>query len=177
MTPRLTPPVGARDHTLGPLDAPFTLVEYGDFECPYCGRAFPVVKSVQRRLGDQLLFVYRHFPLGEMHPHAESAAEMAEAAGTRGLFWEMHDLLFRNQQALTNHDLVGYATQLGIDPSWAEHELLSHTFAGRVHDDFMNGVRSGVNGTPTFFVNGFRFDGGAEELLASLMQATIDAPL
>src|SRR5688572_21484032 len=103
---RLVPPVNSRDHLLGPDDAPVTLVEYGDYECPYCGIAYPIVESVRRRLGDNTRFVYRHFPLTQIHPHAQHAAEMAEAAGERGKFWEMHDMLFRNQRALDDQDLI-----------------------------------------------------------------------
>jgi protein-disulfide isomerase len=157
---------------MGPDNAPLTLVEYGDYECPYCGRAHPVVQAVQRRLGPRLLFAFRHFPLTEMHPHAESAAEMAEAAATHGRFWPMHDLLYRNQDALEDRDLVGYAAHLGIDPNWAAQALRSHAFADRVHADFMSGVRSGVNGTPTFFVNGVRHDDdwSAASLIDALMR-------
>ena len=111
----LTPPVNAQDHVAGPDDAPVTLVEYGDFECPYCGMAHPIVKKIQRELGNQLRFVFRHFPLAEAHPHARIAAQAAEAAGVQGKFWEMHDTLFEHQQALDVEDLVGYAKALGLD--------------------------------------------------------------
>ncbi len=159
MNSRLTPPVGPRDHVMGPLDAPLTLVEYGDYECPYCGMAHPIVKAVQRHFGDQLRFAFRHFPLTQIHPHAEHAAEMAEVAGARGAFWPLHDLLYENQRALADPDLLSYAASLGIDAQWAASMLASHTFAARVHEDFASGVRSGVNGTPTFFINGIRHDG------------------
>ena len=173
MSSRLTPPVGPHDHSQGPEDAPVTLVEYGDFECPHCGRAHPIVKEVQRRMGDRLRFVFRHFPLSAAHPHAQSAAEMAEAAGTKGKFWRMHDLLFENQDALEDGDLIGYAERLGLDPRWAAEALRQHTFAEPVRKDFLSGVRSGVNGTPTFFINGIRHDGpwDAASLLASLTAA------
>jgi protein-disulfide isomerase len=173
MSAHLTPPIGPRDHTQGPVDAPVQLVEYGDYECPYCGMAYPVVKAIQRRLGDQLLFAFRHFPLAEIHPHAETAAEMAEAAGARGRFWEMHDMLYRNQDALEVPQLIAYAAQLGIDPQWAASALRSHAFANRVHEDFISGVRSGVNGTPTFFINGERHDDSWDE--ATLLQALTNA--
>jgi protein-disulfide isomerase len=169
MTSRLNPPVGPDDHAQGPADAPLTLVEYGDFECPHCGRAHPIVKSVRRRLGDQLRFVFRHFPLATAHPHAEHAAEMAEAAAERGKFWPMHDLLFENQHALEDADLVAYAARLGIDPA----ALRSHAFAERVREDFQSGVRSGVNGTPTFFINGVRHQGPWDE--ESLLEALANA--
>lgn len=155
---RLTMPVGARDHAQGRADAPVTLVEYGDYECPHCGRAYPIVKDVQRRLGAKLRFVFRNFPLNESHPHAEHAAEAAEAAAAHGRFWEMHDLLFERQRALDDAHLLGYAEQIGLDADAFARELRAHTHKARVREDFMSGVRSGVNGTPTFFINGVRFD-------------------
>jgi protein-disulfide isomerase len=155
----LTPPVSAQDHTAGPDDAPVTLVEYGDFECPYCGMAHPIVQAAQRDLGSQLRFVFRHFPLAEAHPHARLAAQAAEAAGAQGRFWEMHDTLFEHQDALDVEDLVGYAESLGLDSAQFARDLESGTYAKKVRDDFRSGVRSGVNGTPTFFVNGNRYDG------------------
>ena len=155
---RLTMPVGARDHAQGPADAPVTLVEYGDYECPHCGRAYPIVKEVQRRLGAKLRFVFRNFPLNESHPHAQHAAEAAEAAGALGQFWEMHDALFEHQRALDDAHLVGYATRLGLDAGTFEQALQTHQHKARVREDFISGVRSGVNGTPTFFINGVRFD-------------------
>jgi protein-disulfide isomerase len=156
---RLVLPVDGRDHVRGPANAPATLVEYGDYECPYCGLAHPIVKEVQRRLGHQLRFGFRHFPLNEIHPHAQMAAEAAEAAGAQNRFWEMHDLLFKNQQALEDADLVRYATALGLDVTRFVNELADRIWEPRVREDFMSGVRSGVNGTPTFFVNGIRHDG------------------
>ena len=156
---RLTPPVSARDHVAGPDDAPVTLVEYGDYECPHCGRAHPVVKAVQRQLGDQLRFVFRNFPLAEAHPHALVAAQAAESAGAQGRFWEMHDMIFEHQDALELQDLAGYAELLGLDVERFERDLETGTYAKKVRDDFRSGVRSGVNGTPTFFLNGERYDG------------------
>jgi protein-disulfide isomerase len=155
----LTPPVSAQDHASGPDDAPVTLVEYGDFECPYCGMAHPIVQAAQRDLGTQLRFVFRHFPLAEAHPHARLAAQAAEAAGVQGRFWEMHDMLFEHQNALDVADLVGYAESLGLDSAQFARDLESGTYAKKARDDFRSGVRSGVNGTPTFFVNGTRYDG------------------
>ena len=173
----LAPPVGPADHAHGPADAPVTLVEYGDYECPHCRLAHPIVKAVQSRLGDRLRFVFRHFPISSNHPHAQHAAEMAEAAGERGKFWEMHDLLYGNQDALEDADLVGYAESLGIDPAWAASALQSGTFAERVRASFLSGVRSGVNGTPTFFINGIRHEGpwDEESLLAALAAAAVTA--
>ena len=155
----LTPPVSARDHVAGPDDAPVTLVEYGDYECPYCGMASPIVKRARQDLGTRLCFVFRNFPLAESHPHARIAAQAAEAAGAQGKFWEMHDMLFEHQDALEVEDLVGYAKSLGLDVQQFARELETGTYEKRVRDDFRSGVRSGVNGTPTFFVNGSRYDG------------------
>jgi protein-disulfide isomerase len=155
---QLAVPVDDRDHTIGPRNAPVTLVEYGDFECPHCARAHPIVKGVRRYLGENLGFVYRHFPLVEAHPHAESAAQAAEAAGAQGRFWEMHDMLFTHQDALEPEDLVQYATQLGLDAQRVARELAARVYARKVRDDFRGGMRSGVNGTPTFFINGIRYD-------------------
>src|ERR1700694_5399822 len=156
----LTMPVSPRDHRLGPETAPVTLVEYGDYECPYCGQAHPIVKEIQRRLGDQLCFVYRHFPLSQIHPHAEHAAEAAEAAGAQGKFWQMHDYLFEHQRALDDAHLLLYAADLELDVDRFKREMTEHVYARRVREDFLSGVRSGVNGTPTFFINGIRHDAG-----------------
>ncbi|NUQ21311.1 MAG: thioredoxin domain-containing protein [Gemmatimonadaceae bacterium] len=156
---QLTPPLADGDHILGSDDAPLTLVEYGDYECPYCGMAYPIVKEVQQHLGDRLRFAFRNFPLTESHPHAEHAAEAAEEAAVQGRFWEMHDTLFEHQRALDDTQLVRYAAELGLDASEMERALDEGRRAPRVRRDFRSGVRSGVNGTPTFFINGRRYDG------------------
>jgi protein-disulfide isomerase len=156
---KLSPPVSERDHTIGLTTALVTLVEYGDYECPHCGHAHPIVKDVQRKLGKQLRFVFRNFPLAEAHPHARRAAEAAEAAAEQGKFWEMHDALFENQLALEDDQLVATARRLGLDAERVAEALESGTYTQRVREDFRSGVRSGVNGTPTFFVNGRRYDG------------------
>jgi protein-disulfide isomerase len=168
-TAKLKPPVGPHDHVQGPAEAPVTLVEYGDYECPYCGEAYPVVKALQKRLGDQMRFVFRNFPLAQAHPHAEHAAEAAEAAGAQGKFWEMHDLLYENQDALEDEDLVRYARALHLDVPRFVKEMESGAYLERVREDFRSGVRSGVNGTPTFFINGARHDGPFD--LVSLLAA------
>jgi protein-disulfide isomerase len=155
---KLTLPVGERDHIQGPSTAPITLVEYGDYQCPYCGQAYPIVKELQERLGKRLRFVFRNFPLSTMHPYAEQAAEAAETAGAHGKFWEMHDMLYENQEALDDENLVQYASALGLDPARFTGEMTKHTQEARVREDFMSGARSGVNGTPTFFINGVRHD-------------------
>ena len=167
----LTLPVGEeRDHTQGPADAPVTLVEYGDYECPYCGAAYPIIKQVQERMGEKLRFVFRNFPITTSHPHAEQAAEAAEAAASQGSFWEMHDLLYENQRRLEDEHLRTYAEQLGLDLESFDRDLAEHVHAARVREDFMSGVRSGVNGTPTFYINGARHDDSYEvnTLLAAL---------
>jgi protein-disulfide isomerase len=155
----LNPPVSERDHLAGPNDAPVTLVEYGDYECPYCGMAYPIVKAAQKRLGDHLRFVFRNFPLKEIHPHAKHAAEAAESAGAQGKFWEMHDTLFEHQHALEDTDLVAYAKAIGVNAERLAEDLVNRTYAAGVREDFRSGVRSGVNGTPTFFINGERYNG------------------
>ena len=157
--PTLTPPVSEADHAAGPDDAPVTLVEYGDYECPYCGMAQPIVKKAEEDLGSKLRFVFRNFPLAEAHPHARLAAQAAEAAGAQGKFWEMHDTLFEHQDALDVEDLLAYAESLGLDTAKFERDLEAPAYVKRVRDDFRSGVKSGVNGTPTFFMNGARYDG------------------
>jgi protein-disulfide isomerase len=170
----LTLPVSEdRDHIQGPAEAAVTLVEYGDYECPYCGAAYPIIKEVQERMGERLRFVFRNFPISTSHPHAEQAAEAAEAAATQGRFWQMHDLLYENQQRLGDEDLRAYAEQLGLELESFVQELAEHAHANRVREDFMSGVRSGVNGTPTFYINGSRHDDSydVETLLAALERA------
>jgi len=159
MSPRLRKAVDREDHSAGPEDAPITLVEYGDFECPYCGQAYPIVKAIQSQLGDQLRFVFRNFPITGSHPHAQHAAEASEAAAAQNHYWEMHDTLFENQSALEDRDLLRYAEDLGLNVNDFRMELESGVYAADVEEDVSTGVRSGVNGTPTFFVNGERFDG------------------
>lgn len=159
MQSRLRMPVSDRDHRQGPENAPVTLVEYGDYECPYCGEAFPIIKRVQRELADKLQFVFRNFPLTAAHPHAEQAAEAAESAGSQGKFWEMHDAIYENQDDLTTRGLLRIAASVGVDEKTLQNDLSTGKFEDRVYEDFMSGVRSGVNGTPSFFINGVRYDG------------------
>lgn len=149
----------ARDHIRGPVDAPVTLVEYGDFQCPYCAAAHPVVEAVRAEMGEEMRLVFRHFPLRTVHPRAEIAAEAAEAAGAQGRFWPMHDLLFDDNIHLGPNDLVARAEALELQIERFEAELSAHVHAERVHDDFLSGVYSGVQGTPTFFINGWRHQG------------------
>jgi protein-disulfide isomerase len=156
---RLRAPVTKADHAQGRANAPLVLVEYGDYECPHCGRAYPIVKQVQRVLGDELLFVFRNFPLAQIHPHAMKAAAAAEAAGLQGQFWEMHDLLFENQARLDDQSLLAYAASLDLDVDRFVADAGSDAVAERIAADVEGGARSGVNGTPTFFANGVRVDG------------------
>jgi protein-disulfide isomerase len=149
--------------------APVTLVEYGDYECPYCGQAYYVVKDLERRAGNLMRFVFRNLPLTTIHPHAERAAEAAEAAGAQGKFWEMQDCLYENQEALEDDDLKRYAAMVGLDIQQFVREMREGRYLNRVRDDFLSGMRSGVNGTPTFFINGVRYDGSWD--LATLMTA------
>jgi protein-disulfide isomerase len=161
------------DHIDGPLDAPAVLVEYGDYECPFCGMAYPNVKAVQAEMGNRMAFVYRHFPLVEAHPHAEPAAESAEAAGAQGRFWAMHDQLFTHQRALSPPHLLEYAAAIGLDLDRFATELASRVYAPRVAEHFESGVTSGVAGTPPFFLTGVHLEGGydAPSLLAAVQMA------
>jgi len=162
----LRPDVGADDHTLGPDDAAVTLVEYGDFQCPHCARAHRVLPRVLKRLGDRVRFVFRHFPLAESHPnamHAAAASESVAAQAGEDGFWRMHDLMYDHQRdgddSLDDTHLVHYASLAGADPATVALDLAGDTYEPVVKASFMTGVRSGVNGTPTFFVNGQRFEG------------------
>jgi protein-disulfide isomerase len=170
---RLVVPVGSRDHLRGPANARITLLEYGDFECPHCGAAHPIVEEVRRRAGDELRFAYRHFPLTNIHPHAQHAAEAAEAAGSQRRFWPMRDRLFEDQDALDDASLLAHAEVLGLDVARVARDLAGGVHAPRVREEFMSGVRSGVNGTPTFFVNEVRHDGpyDVDSLLGVIMVA------
>jgi protein-disulfide isomerase len=159
---KLALPVIGRDHTAGPTNAPAILVEYGDYECPHCGASYPIVEALREKLGEILLFVYRHFPLTQIHPHAELAAEAAEAAGAQGKFWNMHDALFTHQDALDTPHLMMYDAAIGLDTGAFQRDLETHAHAARVRGDFRNGIRAGVNGTPTFFINGLRYDGARD---------------
>jgi protein-disulfide isomerase len=164
-----------RDHLQGSPDAPVALLEYGDFECSTCGAVYPVLKAVEEQLGDRLCFAFRHFPLTNVHPHAEHAAEAAEAAGAQGHFWEMHDLLFENQDALDDESLLEYAVALDLDAERLIREVLNKTYQSRIREDFKTGIRAGVNGTPTLFINGERYDGPRD--FASLLAVVSEAPI
>jgi protein-disulfide isomerase len=170
---RLVPPLGPRDHVRGSPRAPVSLLEYGDYECPLCRRAHAVVDDVLRRVGADLLYAYRHFPLGRVHPHASMAAHAAEAAGAQGAFWAMHATLFENQDALELPDLLLYARDLNLDVDRFAEEIGSGAYAAKIRDDFRSGVRSGVNGTPSFFLDGLRFDApwDTDHLVAAVVRS------
>jgi protein-disulfide isomerase len=165
-------PVDATDHALGPEDAPVTLVEYGDYECPHCGQAYPIIKRLKETLGDGLRVIFRHFPQNSVHPHASVAAQAAEAAHAQGKFWAMHDQLFEHQKDLAD-DLTAYALRAGLEVYKFQADLSSERHAGKVRSDYEGGVRSGVKKTPTLFINGTRYDGPLkyEALLSAIRSA------
>jgi NhaA family Na+:H+ antiporter len=173
-TTKLAQPVNDADHMRGRRDAPVVFVEYGDLECPYCRQANSIVRELRELLGDRFLYVFRHFPIGGTHPHAGRAAEATEAAAAQGKFWEMQEKVFQNQDALTEADLLRYAAELDLDLERFRSELQAGVYRERVQEDFLSGVRSGINGTPTFFINGLRYDGPWD--IASL-KAEIERPL
>ncbi len=158
-SPTLTQPVSARDHGAGPVEAPLTLVEYGDYQCPYCAAAYPVVKRLQKTLGKKLRFVFRNFPLTRAHPSALIAAKAAEAAALQGKFWEMHDLLFEEQTSLTPEIIPLWAEKIGLNVEQFGIAIKQDDVERRIKEDRQSGIRSGVNGTPTFFINGTRYNG------------------
>jgi protein-disulfide isomerase len=172
--PQLALPVGSRDHIRGPQDAPVTLVEYGDYQCPYCGEAYPIMKSLLDLEPNAIRFVFRNFPITTIHPLAETAAEAAEAAGAQGKFWQTHDWIYEHQDTIAPDDLVAAAAPLGLDVNRVAADMTARRHEKKIREDFMSGVRSGVNGTPTFFINGVRHDGGyqLEELLAAIEAAS-----
>jgi protein-disulfide isomerase len=158
----LSQPVSERDHRQGTDSAPVTLLMYGAYECPHCVEGNKIVKEIQRRLGQQLRFVFRHFPRTNVHPHAEAAAEVAEAAGEQGKFWEMHDKLFENYNRLDGDHLIGYAEELGLDMARFDRAITGRIYVGRVREDLQSGFESGVKGTPTYFINGVKHNSSGE---------------
>jgi protein-disulfide isomerase len=167
-------PVTESDHAQGRADAPVTLVEYGDYQCPYCGAAYPIVKQLQERFGDDLRFVFRNFPLQQVHEHALSAATTAEFAAAHGRFWEVHDALYENQEELGTELYVAIVTQVGLDAGQLRAALEGQEYFEKIKLDFNGGVRSGVNGTPSFFVNGTRYDGPRDfETMAEMLDRAI----
>jgi protein-disulfide isomerase len=166
-----------RDHILGPDTAPITLVEYGDYECPYCGQAYPIIKQIQDYFGDNIRFVFRNFPLTQVHPHAQRAAEAAEEAGSQNKFWKMHDYLYEHQQALDDNHLEKYAKIIGLDLERFNKDMENHIHVPRIREDFLSGIQSGVNGTPSFYINGTRYDGSWDfDTLVQILTSVIDNP-
>ena len=155
--------VDEHDHVLGPEDAPVTLVEYGDFQCPHCRTAHFYLKSVLATMGDDMRFVFRHMPLTQVHPMAQPAAEAAEAAGAQGQFWPMHDLIYENQDLLSPALLTRLGQRLGLDMQRFTDDVDAHRFLPKVKEDFMSAVRSGAAGTPSFFVNGEPYEGSFDD--------------
>jgi protein-disulfide isomerase len=170
MSQKLRPPVGGNDHVQGAATAPLELVEYGDYQCPHCGRAYPIIKRIQTALGQDLKFIFRNFPLSEAHPQAFQAAVATEAAAKQEAFWAMHDIIFENQASLEELPFVEFARTLGLDAERFEKDLDDPVLPEKVDADFASGIRSGVNGTHTFFINGVRYDESWDEktLLAQL---------
>ena len=172
---QLHPAVSNNDHIQGSADAAIELVEYGDYQCPYCAQAYSIIKSLQRSFGKNLKFVFRNFPLTEMHPYAMNAALAAEAAALQNKFWEMHDYIYEHQQRLDDKSLLGYAEKLGLDLKRFKNDIKLDTLTNKVEQDFESGARSGVNGTPSFYVNGKKYNGdweldAFEEFLRSMLQ-------
>jgi len=166
----LKPAVNENDHATGNTKSPVVLVEYGDYQCPHCGHAHPILKSILKEIGTDIKFVFRNFPLQEAHPNAVPAAVSAEAAGLQDKFWEMHDTLFEHQEHLGANHLFDYAEKTGLDIHQFSADIQKDELLTRVQDDFESGIRSGVNGTPTFFINGAKYNGSWEkdEFLAHL---------
>ena len=168
---KLKPAVNDRDQQTGNLQAKITLVEYGDYQCPHCGHAHPLLKRLLKEMGTELRFVFRNFPLQEAHPAAYMAALAAEAAGQQGKFWEMHDTIFENQQNLQGHAFIDFAERLKLNLEQFARDWKSEEIQGKVEADFESGIRSGVNGTPTFFVNNEKllsYDGSYESLVEGI---------
>jgi protein-disulfide isomerase len=163
MNGKLTPAVGQDDHIQGATNAPIILLEYGDYQCSYCGEAYSIIKFVQKKFDNRLQFVFRNFPLNEAHPDAFNAALVAEAAAVQGKFWEMHDILYEHQDRLDLESLAGYAKEIGMDAHQFERDIHGTALSDKVEQDFESGIRSGVNGTPSFYVNGSKFEGDWSE--------------
>lgn len=171
---KLRAPVGQHDHTLGKPGAEITLVEYGDYECSHCGHAYPLIKKLTKEFSNDLLFVFRNFPMQESHPNAMIAAQAAEAAGIQNKFWDMHDLIFEHQDELDENNLIYFAETLNLDVNQFQNDLHSPNIISKIESDFESGIRSGVNGTPTFFINDQRLD-SYDESYESLADAVRNA--
>ena len=173
---RLKPPVNEKDHQTGNSQAHVTLVEYGDYQCPYCGKAYPIIKALQQQFGKDIKFVFRNFPLSKIHPQAKLAAIAAEAANNQGQFWEMHDILFENQESLFLPSLIEYTKKIGLDIIRFEEDIQSPALASKVEADFESGMRSGVSGTPGFFINGEKYnDNWEQDYFSAYIKNKIDS--
>jgi protein-disulfide isomerase len=173
---QLTISVNSNDHLFGNPNATLELVEYGDYECPYCGRAYPIVNDIKKLLDGDIKFVFRNFPLSKIHPHAFMAAVATEAAGLQGKFWEMHDMVFENQKSLNEENINHFASLLGLDADRFKEDIQNRLLFEKVEKDFESGLRSGVNKTPTFFINGQKFDGDwSKGELLDYLKAQLDA--
>jgi len=172
---KLTTPIKKNyDHIQGPINAPIRIVEYGDYECPYTGEAYPIVQEIRRRLGNSICFVFRNFPLNEIHPHAQHAAEAAEAAGAQDKFWQMYDYLFEHQNELDDRHLLVYGQRIGLDIERFKKEISEHIYEPIIMESLKNGIKSGVQGTPTFFLNGVRYEGSWDlETLLKTIESSI----
>ena len=169
-----TPVSIGSDHILGSIDAPITIVEYGDYECPYTGMAYPIVKEIMRQFGDKIYFVFRNFHLNDIHPHAQHAAEAAEAAAAQDKFWQMHDYLFEHQKVLDDGHLLEYAEKVGLDIDKFKKEMTEHVYAPLINKSLKDGIDSGVEGTPTFFVKGVRYEDSWDlETFSSVLEKTL----
>lgn len=176
---QLTPSINSKDHLMGNNPAAaIELVEYGDYECPYCGRAYPIVKEIKQQLGGDIKFVFRNFPLTKIHPNAFPAALATEAAGLQGKFWEMHDMVFENQKTLEEASILLFADKLNLDIERFKNDLQEKMLADKVEQDFESGIRSGVNRTPTFFINGKKYEGewSDDQLLQHLKSILVRVP-
>ena len=171
----MTTPINiGTDHIKGSVNAPIVIVEYGDYECPYTGMAYPIVKEIVRRFGNKVQFAFRNFPLNEIHPHAQHAAEAAEAAAAQDKFWQMHDYLFEHQRALDDSNLLQYAEKVGLDINKFKKEMSGHIYAPQIEESLKSGINSGVEGTPTFFVNGKRYEDSWDlDTFSSVLEKTL----
>lgn len=172
-TSTLAIPVTPRDHIIGPATAKVTLLQYGDYECPYCAQAYPVVKELRRVAGDVVRFAFRNFPLVQLHPRAEHAAEAGEAAAAQRKFWRMFDMLFEHSDALDDESLLSYAAALDLDMRRFQRDLMEDRYFDRIRDDMASGIWSGVTGTPTFFINEIQYQGSrdVDSLLLAIQEA------
>ena len=176
---KLSVPVDMSDHVRGAADASVTLVQYGDYECPDCGRAYPMVREIEKKLKTQLRFIFRHFPLMHVHPRALRAAEAAEAAGAQGRFWEMHDYLFKHQHALEDQHLSRYARKIGLDSARFDREMAERVHATRIQENYKKSLYvGGITGTPTFYINDLRHNDSVnlERMMAAIKRALDGAP-